>query len=254
MSFLIFGPIFFLLFGTNLAPAEEKYLTIAYAANFQFVANELNVTFEKQTPIKTKSVFASSGKLSNQILNGAPFDLFLSADQEYPQKIEQKGFSASPSRIFAYGSLVLWTLFPLNLTPDLDFLQKAEIKKIALANPDNAPYGLAARKILQEQKILAKIEKKLIFGENIAQVNNYIYLKTVDLGFTAKSVVMSPEMQGKGKWLEISCAKCQPIPHSVVLLKYGQKNNREAANKFYNFLFSEPARKILKKYGYQIKE
>ena len=227
-------------------------LTVAGAANVQFPLEELKREFEKDTPIKLELIIGSSGKLAAQIENGAPFDIFLSADMEYPQAIYKKNLSYEKPRIYAYGTLVLWSFKNIDLSKGIKILADDSIKKIALPNPKTAPYGREAMKVLKKYHLYQAVQKNLVFGESIAQSNQFISSQAADIGFTAKSAVLAQNSQGKGRWIEIDPQLYNPIAQGVVILKYAEKHNQKAARQFYDFLFSAKAQAILKKYGYTL--
>jgi molybdate transport system substrate-binding protein len=129
-------------------------------------------------------------------------------------------------------------------------LTNPAVKKVAMGNPKLAPYGREAMRALDYFKLLIAVEPKLVYGESIAQVNQYIDTRSVEIGFTAKSVVLAPQMQGRGKWIEVPRESYQPIEQGVVLLKHGADTNAAAAKQFMEFMVSAQARGILEKFGY----
>ncbi len=225
-------------------------IIVAVAANVQFAAQDLEKAYEQKSGFAIKTVISSSGKLTAQIQNGAPFDVFLSADMKYPDTLFAAGFAATKPRVYVYGSLVLWTMKEMDLSRGIKILLEDKIQKIAVANPQTAPYGAEAIKVLKHYQMYERIMPKLVYGESIAQVNQYIFSQAAEVGITAKSVVLSPEMRRKGKWIEIDPAVYAPIAQGTVILKHGAMNHAQASQKFYDFLFSEAARKILRDYGY----
>lgn len=241
--------VFAALTGPMIYPQQK--ITVAAAANVQYAMNELKAEFTKKTGITVDVVIGSSGQLTAQINEGAPYDIFISADMKYPQSLYASKNAVDTPRVYARGSLVLWTLTK-GIKPDstLAVLLSARVKKIALANPRTAPYGVAAVEAMKKGGIYDKVAGKLVYGESIAPTNHFIFTKTAEIGFTAKSVVLSPKMKNKGEWIELSSGSYKPIEQGCVILKYGFKNHREDAIKFYNFLFSQKAKDILKKYGY----
>ncbi len=232
----------------NAAAAEP--LTVAVAANVKFVFDELKAEFKKSSGIEVNGVFASSGKINAQIKSGAPYDVFMSADMEFPAALHKDGLAVAAPRVYARGVLVLWTMQPLDLKQGLAVLKNPAVKKVAMANPKLAPYGREAMRALEHFKLRAAVEPKLIYGESIAQVNQYIDTKSVEIGFTAKSVVLAPQMQGRGKWIEVPRDSYQPIEQGIVLLKHGAEKNAESAKRFMEFMGSASARSILQKFGY----
>jgi molybdate transport system substrate-binding protein len=232
--------------------ARADGLTVAVAANVRYAFDDLQAEFKKQTGHELKPIYNSSGKLAAQILNGAPFDVFLSADMEYPQKLYEQRVIDSPPKVYAYGTLVLWTMKDLDLTHWQSVLVGPAVSKIAIANPKTAPYGRETMRALAFYKLDASLQPKLVLGESIAQTNQYIHSKAADAGFTAKSVVLSPEMKGQGKWIEVPKEAYQPIAQGAVILKHGQTAHPELARQFYDFLFSSKARAIFERYGYML--
>ncbi len=240
---------FFLSFPIRFNGQE---LTIAVAANVQFTMEEIQKKFSQKTGIPINIVIGSSGKLTAQIINGAPFDVFLSADMKYPETLFANKKAAIKPVIYVYGSLVLWTQKDLALTDLVSALNDEKVQKIAIANPKTAPYGRESLRVLHLHKVYDAIKDKLVYAGSIAQVNLYVDSKVVDIGFTAKSAVLSKKLLGKGTWLEIDPADYNPIEQGVVVLKHGLQNYPEESRLFYDFLFSESAKNIFKKNGYQL--
>ncbi|HRI19421.1 MAG TPA: molybdate ABC transporter substrate-binding protein [Panacibacter sp.] len=232
----------------------DKKVTVAVAANMQYAMNALKAQFEKETGIKVEVILGSSGKLTQQIQEGAPFDIFISADTKYPQTLWQGKFATDTPKIYANGVLVLWTARN-NLKPEvnLQILLMDDVKKIAIANPKTAPYGAAAEEILKRYKLYNTLQKKLVYGESISQTNQFIMSQAADIGFTAKSAVVSDELKGKGSWVEIAHNAYSAIEQAAVILKHGAETNKEASEKFYTYLYSAEAKKIYKRFGYIVK-
>ena len=233
--------------------AGKRPITVAVAANVQFAMEELKEAFGQETGIEINVVISSSGKLATQILQGAPYSLLVSANMKYPEALLQKGKAVPPSQVYAYGSLVLWTLNKdIELDSIPDFLLAAPIRKVAIANPRNAPYGEQAVNYLEYYGVYEALQPRLAYGESIAQTNQYIITGAVEAGITAKSAVLSPEMKGKGKWIELPVEAYSPIGQGVVITTYGKEKNPEESQKFFDFLFSEKARRIFGSYGYEL--
>lgn len=248
--FLLIAVIFF----TGFKEQPPQKITVAVAANMQYAVNALKEKFEKETGISVEVILGSSGKLTQQIEQGAPFDVFISADTSYPAELYDKKFAATLPKVYAKGVLVLWTArTDIKPSSDLQLLLDDGVKKIALANPKTAPYGVAAEEVLKYYKLYDKVQGKLVYGESISQTNQFILTQSADIGFTAKSVVLADEMKGKGTWVAIDSNAYAPISQAAALLKHGQENNKEAAEKFYDFLYSNSAKEIYKKFGYIVK-
>lgn len=223
-------------------------IILAAAANTQYAVDKIIDIFKSKYNINVRKVISSSGKLTSQITHGAPYDIFLSANMKYPLFLYKKGFVVNKPKVYAKGVLVIWTLKNFNLKNWEESLKKA--KKIALPNPKNAPYGKAAVTVLKKKGIFKDIKEKIVYGESVSQTNQYIVSKIADIGFTAKSVVLSPKMKNLGKYKDIDKNLYNPIAQGVVITKYGYKNHKDEVLKFYNFLFSKKAKEIFKKYGY----
>lgn len=232
------------------APALADTLTVAVAANVQYAFDDLKAEFRKETGHDLKPVYNSSGKFTAQIMNGAPFDVFLSADMEFPEKLRKEGYAVAAPKVYAYGALVLWTMKSVDLKQWQGALADPAVGKIAVANPKTAPYGRETMKALAHFKLDQTLRPKLVFGESIAQTNQYIHSGVADAGFTAKSVVLSPEMRGQGQWIDLPKDAYQPIAQGLVILRHGQQVHPEAARQFYDFVFSMKSRMIFERYGY----
>lgn len=232
------------------ASALADTLTVAVAANVQYAFDDLQAEFKKETGHDLKPVYNSSGKFAAQIMNGAPFDVFLSADTEFPEKLHKEGFTATAPKVYAYGVLVLWTMKNLDLKQWQSVLTSPAVEKIAIANPKTAPYGRETIKALNYFKLDETLKPKFVVGESISQTNQYIHSKAADAGFTAKSVVVSPEMKGQGTWIELPKESYQPIAQAAVILKHGQQTKPALARQFHDFVYSTKARAIFERYGY----
>ncbi|MFA6413508.1 MAG: molybdate ABC transporter substrate-binding protein [Syntrophales bacterium] len=226
--------------------AQDK-LHVAVAANFISTFQELTQLFEKQTGIPVEATYASTGQLYTQIVNGAPYDLFLSADREKPDLLHQAGRADVPF-IYASGQAVLWTnrkdlCVAKNWREVMDI---PGLNKIAVANQKTAPYGAAAMEALKKTGVLENVQGKLVYAQNIAQAFQYAATGSVDAGFCALSAALSAEGR-KGCFFSID--EAPPIVQGACLLK--RTTHNEAAGKFAKFLVSPEAVAIKKKYGYK---
>ena len=224
-------------------------LRVAVAANAQFVMEQLKTAFQKKTGIAVESIVNSSGKLTTQIQQGAPYDVFLSADMDYPQRLYTDGLTTAAPVVYAYGSLVLWTAGDLPVSADLSVLSNPAVRHVAIANPATAPYGKAAVGFLKAKKLLDQLQPKIVYGESIAQVNQYILSGAAEVGFTAKSVVLDPGLAKRGHWVDVPTTGYSPIAQGVVVLK--RTTQAKAAGQFLQFLRSSEARRILQQFGYR---
>jgi molybdate transport system substrate-binding protein len=242
--------IIFLIF-VNEAKAQ---LIVAIAANVQYAMKELTNEFKKETGINVSIIIGSSGELTAQIIEGAPYDIFISADMKYANVLYHKSAAIDSPKVYATGALVIWSMVRgINLENKLNVLLDNRIKNIALANPSTAPYGVAAIQALKYYGIYDKVKNKLVYGESLSPVNQFISSKSVDVGFTSKSVVMSPQMKGRGVWKEIDSADYPQIEQGCVILKYGFSHHKNESLKFYNFLFSKKGKEIFRNFGYSVK-
>ena len=247
VSFVIFSC--FLLCASCDAGKKDSF-RIAAASNMQFVIYELVDAFAKNTGIESEVILGSSGKLTAQIIEGAPFDLFLSADIKFPNELYNNGFALDPPEVYAFGSLILWTLKD-GLNPILDSLKSERVKHIAIGNPKTAPYGLAAMQVLNRANMYDFVNSKIVFGESVSQTNQFIISEAADLGFTSKSVVLSSQMKNKGSWKLVDRDLYEPMAQAMVVLN-NRKTYKKEALQFREFILSLEGKKILHKFGYDL--
>lgn len=243
--------------GCRKGSSSEKsspVLTVAAASNVQYAMEALVRDFEASNGVKVDLIISSSGKLAAQIGQGAPYHVFVSADEKYPAALARKGLTGVDPEVYAYGALVLWTLQKeIKLSSGMGILAQSSIGKIALANPDLAPYGEQSIRVLENLGILTQLRPKLVFGENISQTSQYILSGACDLGFTAKSIVLAPELKGKGTWVEVPRETYQPIAQAAVITRQGIARLPKESQTFFTYLRSEQARAILTQFGYTFK-
>ena len=238
--------VLIILMSSFSAFAEEK-ISVAVASNFISVFKELATDFETKTKIKIEDTYSSTGNLYSQITNGAPYDLFLSADEERPAKLNKDGAADKPF-IYAKGQAILWSANKdfCKAKTWQDALKKEQVKKIAIANTQTAPYGAAAKKALEKAGMWDALQTKLVNAQDIAQSFQYASKSAVDAGFCAMSATVSAEGK-KGCFFVIEGAP--EIIQSACILK--RTTNRAAVEKFVEFLNSPAAREIKVKYGYR---
>lgn len=230
-------------------------VAIAAAANLVYVLDALNAEFKRTTPaIAVTTATGASGSLFAQIAHGAPFDVFLSADTGYPAQVAAQGLGpASSLRIFATGRLVVWTTrADLDLN-DLSALVRATtVRKVAIAQPKTAPYGRAAQATLEKLGAWSATQSKIVLGESISQTAQFVETGNADLGFVALSLVLSPRLVHTGRWREIppELFAAAPLDHAAVLTTRGAAN--PAAQRFFEFLGGDAAKKILRASGYRV--
>jgi molybdate transport system substrate-binding protein len=227
-------------------------LRIAVAANAQFVIKALQTDFKKRTGVETEIIVGSSGKLTAQIKNGAPYDFFLSADMKFPEELYKAGFGVSKPKEYASGSLIVCSTSITALNNWKTTITGNKINKVAIGNPAIAPYGKAAEEALRYYNLLDKVKPKLVYGESISQVNTYITTNTVPVGFTTEALVYEYKDQRKLNWVRVDPKAYSKISQGMIVLKYSKKGNSQKAMKFYNYLSSDAAKQILNNNGYQV--
>lgn len=242
--------ILFSLFLCNSLVAGD--IKIAVAANVSYAIDDLKKEFNKLYPnTKVKVTLGSSGKLTAQITHGAPYQLFMSANMKYPNALYKNKIATTKPIVYAYGSLAFLSNKKQDFTKGIDFLKNKNIKKIAVANPKTAPYGIATKQALKNAGIYNDIKKKFVYGESISQTVSYA-VTAANIGFIAKSSLFSPKMSKYKKdinWVEVDTKLYTPISQGIVILKKAKKNKEVKA--FYTFMLSSKAKEILNNYGYQ---
>jgi molybdate transport system substrate-binding protein len=227
---------------------HSQTVKIAAAAGLRYVFEEIKTQYEADFPNSSIQItFGSSGALTQQILNGADFDLFYAADSEFPEKVANNGFAGSAVETYIYGKLVVWSS-TLDVSRGLEILTEPSVKKIAIADPKKASYGKSAVKLLKNQKIYDSISSKIIWGDNINQTAQFAFSGNAELGLIALSIALSPAMEKKGKYYIFPEDICPLQGQSCVSLK-GAKNNREAAQ-FKSYLTGGKCDGLWLKYGY----
>ena len=228
-------------------------ITIAVAANVSYAIDELKAEFAKSNPeTKVQVTLGGSGKLTAQIKNGAPYGLFMSANMKYPQALYDDKMAITKPVVYAQGALAYLSVKKLDFSKGMELLRDEKIEKIAVANPKTAPYGKAAEEAMKNAKIYDDVKSKFVYGESISQTVSYAVI-AADIGIIAKSSLYSSKMaeyKENVNWASVDPALYTPIKQGIVLLKYGEENKEYKA--FYDFILSDKAKVILKKYGYMI--
>jgi molybdate transport system substrate-binding protein len=231
--------------------AQRKTIRVAAASDLQTVMPQIGKAFEEKYQVSVQPTFGSSGNFFAQIQNGAPFDLFFSADSELPAKLVQSGLAdARSSTIYAIGGLVLWMPADAKCNPQAkkwDCLLDPGTTKIAIGNPAHAPYGRAAVAALQSARIYDQVRAKLVMGENISQAAQFVQSGSAQAGILALSQMRSPGMSAGQKW-EIPRENYPSIEQTVVILKSSQE--KSAAEEFLKFVTIGPGRTILAESGF----
>jgi molybdate transport system substrate-binding protein len=241
--------IVWLLFLTSHTSAQT--LRVAAASDLQSAMNELGSQYEKETGAKVEISYGSSGNFLLEIENGAPFDVFFSADAMYPQKLAEAGAADKDSLfVYAQGHLVIWAPARENLqiaTKGLDALRDSRVIKIAIANPEHAPYGRAAVAALKKAGIYDELKSKLVLGENISQAAQFAESGSAQVGIIALSLTYAESMKTGDRW-EVPLELYPPILQAAVIIH--SSPNKAAANNFLNYVKSDKGRKLLSKYGF----
>jgi molybdate transport system substrate-binding protein len=239
----------FLLFASIVCTAQE--ITVAAAADLNYALKEIAQKFESQTGKKVQITFGSSGNFFTGIQNGAPYDLFFSADIDYPRKLEAAGLTV-PGTLYEYavGTIVLWVPdeSKLNLMQGLAVLTDPSIGKIAIANPQHAPYGRAAVAALHSAKLYDRVSPKFVQGENISQTAQFVQSGNADIGIIALSLAKGPAMSSAGRYYVIPSDLYPPIEQAAVVLKSAK--DRAASLQFLDFVKSHAGSEVLARYGF----
>ncbi len=236
-----------------LAMLSAGEIKIALAANVSYAIEPLKKAFYTLYPkTNIEVILGSSGKLTAQIKNGAPYELFMSANMKYPEVLYKEGIAVTKPIIYAQGALAYLSVKPQDFTQGMMLLADDKIKKIAIANPKTAPYGVAALEALKNAKVHDAVKEKLVYGESIAQTMTYA-TTAADIGLIAKSSLFSPQMAHFKEginWSDVDITLYTPIDQGMVILKKGEGNPE--VKDFHDFMLSAKAQKILKNFGYKV--
>lgn len=234
---------------TSISLSAQK-VVVAAAADLRYAMDEVVAAYKKHNPKSDiKVTYGSSGNAYQQIINGAPYDIFFSADIMYPQKLAEQGLTASKPKLYAIGFIVLWSS-QIDVSSGMSSLNDPKLRKLAIANPDHAPYGKRAQESLLHYKMYDKLKDKIIMGENIAQAAQFAQTGNAQIGILALSVVMSPNMKNQGKYYLIDTESYSPLEQAYVIIKKPKMNTE--AYKFAKFVALPEARDIFKNYGFKL--
>jgi molybdate transport system substrate-binding protein len=243
--------LFFLLVA-SIATAQE--ITVAAAADMSAALPELVAGYTKKTGQAVKLSFGASGNLTDQIRNGAPFDLFFSADEDYPQQLIKEGLAAKDTLYrYAVGRLVLWVPndSPLDLSKlGIKALLDPSVKKVSIANPATAPYGRAAAAVLRHFEIYDQVSSRLVVGENVSQAAQFVESGNAQAGLIALSHALAPAMKDKGRYWVVPLDAYPTLNQAAVVLS--KSKQQDAARRFLNFIRSPEANSLLTKYGFSL--
>lgn len=238
------------IFISRLCAAQ---ITIAAAADLQFAMQEISTKFEKESGKTVNVTYGSSGNFFQQLENGAPFDMFFSANLDYAKKLDAAGLTEPGSYYeYAKGKIVLWVgnESRIDLNSGMQVLLDPSIKKLAIANPQHAPYGQAAVMAMQKANIYDKVKNKLVLGENISQAAAFVLSGSADIGIVALSLAVSPNMKAKGHYIEVPTSDYPAIEQACVILR--SSKNKETAKQYLDFIKTPAIGDVLKSYGFDV--
>jgi molybdate transport system substrate-binding protein len=236
-------------FALAVASAQADTLTIAAAADLKYAMDEIVTSFKKDHPgSRIDVVYGSSGKTHTQIQQGAPYDIFFSADISLPQQLVAEGKAIGPVRPYAVGRIVLWSSTMDASRLKITDLAGESIKRIAIANPKHAPYGQKAEEALRAVGVWEKVEPKLVYGENIVQAAQFAFTGNADVGIIALSVALSPEIAAKGKYALVPDSLHKPLEQGYVVTSRAQGN--KLALQFTGYMEQNIARATMRKFGF----
>ena len=236
---------------TTMVKAQD--LTVAAASDLQSAMEDITARFQKETGKTVKVIYGSSGNFLQQIQNGAPFDMFFSANQDYPKKLEADGLTEADSFYkYATGKIVVWVPneSKLDISTGLPSLTNSAVKKVAIANPAHAPYGKAAVAAMKSEDVYEKLAGRLVMGENISQTASFAQTGSVDAGIIALSLALSPNLKDKGRYAEIPIKDYPPIEQACVILKSSQ--HKDTAKAFLTFIKSSGVAELFRAYGFSV--
>jgi molybdate transport system substrate-binding protein len=227
---------------------QAAEITVSAAADLTPVFEEMGKNFERETRVKTKFNFGSSGQLTQQIEQGAPVDVFAAANAQFIDELEQKNLILPDTKaLYAQGRIAIWTRadspFKLERIQDL---ARADVRKVAIANPEHAPYGAAAREALQSAGVWTTVQPKLVFGENIMQTFQYAETGNVDAGVVALSLCVG----SAGRWALAPMDLHKPLNQTLAVIR-GSRHEAEA-RRFATFINSPSGRPVMRKYGFML--
>jgi molybdate transport system substrate-binding protein len=234
-------------------PTCAQEITVAAASDLHGALDEISARYKAETSAQVRVVYGSSGNFYQQIQNGAPFDLFFSANSDYAKKLEAAGLTVPGSyREYARGHIVLFVASTsrLNLEQGLKVLLDASIKRIAIADPAHAPYGQAAIAALKSQGLYDRIVRKIVVGENVGQAASFVTSGAADIGIIAMSLAVLPSARSQSRFAEIPANEYPPIVQACVVLKSSKA--QMAASRFLSYVRGPEASKILQRYGFEV--
>ncbi len=247
--------LFFSFSVLNSGYGAAQEITVAAAADLQSVMQEVGSRFQQESGKTVKVTYGSSGNFAQQLQNGAPFDMFFSANLDYPKQLEAAGLT-EPGTLYQYatGKIVVWVAngSTLDLSSGLKVLLDPSIKKIAIANPQHAPYGKAAVAALQKESVYDQVKDKFVLGENISQTASFVASGSAEVGIVALSLALSSNMKERGRYVEVPVRDYPPIQQACVVMR--SSKNKSVAEQFRKFIQSPSIRELFEKFGFAVPE
>ena len=228
-------------------------IRVVAASDLIYALNQVKSKYQSRYQNDKISIsFGSSGKAFTQIIHNAPYDIYLSANMSYVERLHKRGLTATKPKAYAYGRIGIWVANSkdINISKGMDILLDKKIKKISIANPRHAPYGVAAVEALKSQGYYSKVRQKLVMGENVSQTAQFALSGASDAGIVPISLAISKEMKSRGKFYLFPSNWHKPIKQGYALLK--RASNNHSAKRFEEYLSSKEAREIFKEYGFRI--
>src|SRR5579863_3917792 len=242
--------------GVSAEDQGSKEITVAAAADLSVALKEIAANCEKQSGVQVKLSFAASGALTQQIQNGAPFDVFFSADMDYPRQLVAAGDADATSLYrYAVGTLVLWSPSASPLDPEhegIKILFDASVKKIAIANPQHAPYGRAAVAALKHFGLYEQVKDRLVLGENVSQAAQFVESGNAQVGFIALAHAVPLAMRGEGRFWKVPAEAYPALDQGLVIVSRSQRKREAAA--FVDYIKTKAAADVLRRYGFSVPE
>jgi len=241
--------LFFLCAMSVALPANAEKITVAAAADLKFAMDEIVTSFKQENVgDEVEVIYGSSGKFNTQIQQGAPYDLYFSADIAFPRALAKAGLAASEVTPYAFGRIVLWSATMDATQMTLESLLDAGITRIAIANPRHAPYGKRAEEALRSSGLWEKVEPKLVYGENIAHTAQFVQSGNAQVGIIALALAVNPGLAGKGGYWLIPDKLHEPLEQGFIITKRAE--GKPLAKRFSDYMSSKSARAVMTKYGF----
>ncbi|MBW6508432.1 MAG: molybdate ABC transporter substrate-binding protein [Desulfuromonadales bacterium] len=250
--FLLF--LLLILTSTTSLHAQQRSLIVFAAADLRYAMNEVVTAFKQTHPgARIETIYGSSGKAYAQIRNNAPYDLYFSANIEYPERLLQDGHGIGEATLYAIGRIVIWQHKggKLALSKGMEVLRDPSIRRISIANPEHAPYGVAGMEAMKTHGMWEELQPKVVMGENISQTAHFIVSGAADVGIIAYSLALAPEMKQLGEPFELIDVKDhKPLHQGYMITNYGARH--PLSRIFADFIESEEGKEILKMYGFEV--